>query len=306
MTGQCTVEQEHRVDRAHLGVDRDRLGPTGSRSHECHSAGTGSGEADGLDARVGYQRDTEFGPVSVQQREGARGQARCGDGIGDGAADELGGAGVGIVGLDDDGASRGERRCGVSARDREGQREVAGAEYCDRAKRNGALANVGPGQWGSIGQCRVDAGAGPAALAQDAGEQAKLSGRAADLAGEAGLWKPAFGYGARDDGVLGGLDIGGDRLEELGALLGGRGPVLGEGRRGGRTGGVDVGRVAVRVGGLELPACSRIEGADLFPGTPNRFTGYEHLSRQVSVGHRGSHVVLGLERSNGSVVWHQR
>ena len=93
---------------------------------------------------------------------------------------------------------------------------------------------------------------------------------------------------------LDGLDVGGDRFEELGALLGGRGPVVGEGRRGGGAGGLDVGRVAVGVGGFELLAGGGVEGADLFSGTPNGFTGNEHLSRQVSVGHRGSHVVLGL------------
>ena len=95
--GQRAVEQEDRVDRAHLGVDRDRLGPGGRGGDECRSAGTGSGEADGLDARVGHQGDAEFGAGSEEQREGARGQARGGDGVGDGAADELGGAGVGVV-----------------------------------------------------------------------------------------------------------------------------------------------------------------------------------------------------------------
>ena len=79
-------------------------------------------------------------------------------------------------------------------------------------------------------------------------------------------------------------------------LLSGRGPVFGEGRGGGGAGGIDVGCVAVGVGGLELLACGWIEGTDLFSGTPNRFAGNEHLSRQVSVGHRGSHVVLGLEK----------
>ena len=60
----------------------------------------------------------------------------------------------------------------------------------------------------------------------------------------------------------------------------GRRPVVGEGRRGGGAGGVDVGRVAVAVGGLEFLACGGIEGTDLLAGTPNGFTGDEHLSRQ--------------------------
>ena len=131
---------------------------------------------------------------------------------------------------------------------------------------------------GSAGSMR---GAVPAALAEDAGEQAELSGGAADLAGDAGLRQAGLGDGAVDDGVLGGLDVGGDRFEELGALLGGGGPVVGEGRRGGGAGGVDVGRVAVVVGGFEVLAGGGIEGADLLSGSPNRFTGNEHLSRQA-------------------------
>ena len=55
-----------------------------------------------------------------------------------------------------------------------------------------------------------------------------------------GLRKSAFGDGAGDDGVLGGLDIGGDRFKEPCALFGGRGAVIGEGRHSGGAGGVDV------------------------------------------------------------------
>ena len=78
---------------------------------------------------------------------------------------------MGVVRLDDDGAAGGQRRCGVAAGDREGEREVAGAEDGDGAQRNGALPDVGPRQRGSIGQRGIDAGAVPAALAQHAGEQ---------------------------------------------------------------------------------------------------------------------------------------
>ena len=291
------VEEEDGVDGAHLGVDRDRLGPRCGGGDECHSAGTGSGETDCLDARVGDERDTEFGAVSVEQREGACGKARGGDGVGYRAPDELGGSWVGVVCLDDDGAACGQSRCGVTACDREGQREVACAEDGDGAKRDRPLTNVGPGQRSPVGQRRVDAGAVPAALAKDAGKEAKLSGGAADLTGQPRLRQSAFGDGALDDRVLDGLDIGGDRLDELGALLGGRRSVIGEGRGGGRAGGVHVGSVAIRVGGLELLACGGVEGADRLTGSPHGFAGYQHLSRQVSVGHRRSHVLLGLERS---------
>ncbi len=206
-----------------------------------------------------------------------------------------------VVGLDDDGAAGRECRCGVAARHRERQREVAGAKHRNRAEGNASLANVGSRQRRSVGQRRVDAGAVPVALAKDAGKQPELSRRAADLAGQARLRQAAFGDRALDDGILDRLDIGGDRFEELGTLLGRRGPVLGERRGGGAARRVDVGRVTVGVAGLELPACDGIEGADLFSRAPNRFAGDEHLSRQVSVGHRRSHDFLGLELSTWSL-----
>jgi hypothetical protein len=78
------------------------------------------------------------------------------------------------------------------------------------------------------------------------------------------------------------------------ALLGRRGSIVGEGARGGGACGVDVGCVAVGVGGLELVARGRIEGADLLSRAAHGLAGNEHLSRQVSVGHRGSHGFLGL------------
>jgi hypothetical protein len=41
-------------------------------------------------------------------------------------------------------------------------------------------------------------------------------------------------------------------------------------------------------------ARGRIEGADLLSRAAHGLAGNEHLSRQVSVGHRGSHGFLGL------------
>ena len=73
--GEGAVEQEDRVDGAHLGVDGDGLGAGGRGRDECCSAGTGSGEADGLDARIGDQGDAEVGAGSEEQREGALWQA---------------------------------------------------------------------------------------------------------------------------------------------------------------------------------------------------------------------------------------
>jgi hypothetical protein len=63
--------------------------------------------------------------------------------------------------------------CSVAA---DAQREVACAEDRDGTQRNGALANVGAGQWSSVGKGRIDAGTVPAALPQNVGEQAQLTG----------------------------------------------------------------------------------------------------------------------------------
>ena len=70
-------------------------------------------------------------------------------GVGDRAAqlarDQLAGARVRRVALDDDGAARGERRRGVAARGREREREVARAEHGDRPDRDEHAAHVGRG-----------------------------------------------------------------------------------------------------------------------------------------------------------------
>ena len=107
-------------------------------------------------------------------------QAAPRDGADDRAADELAGAGVGVVGLEDHGAAGGEGRGGVAARGREGEREVAGAEDRDRAERHLALADVGAGQRRAVRQGRVDADAEEVALADHVGEQPQLAGGAGD------------------------------------------------------------------------------------------------------------------------------
>jgi hypothetical protein len=70
-------------------------------------------------------------------------------------------------------------------------------------------------------------------------------------------------------------------LEELCALLGRRGAIGGESRGGGGARVVDVGGVAVVVGGLKLCAAGGADGVDLLAGSPNGRTGDEHLSRQT-------------------------
>ena len=287
---QGAVEQEHRVDRTHLGVDRDRLGAARRGGDKSRSRSARSGEADGLDARIGDEGDAELGPRPEQQREGACGQPRVGDGLGDGASDELGGAGMRVMGLDDDGAAGGQRRCGVAAGDGERQREVACTEDGDRAQRDEALANVGAWQRGSVGTRRIDAGAVPAALAKHLGEQSQLAGGTADLAGDARLGEAGFGDGAGDDVVTDGFEVGCDGFEEPGALLGRRRPVDSEGFGGRCACGVDVGPIAVGVGRFEVLPGAGVEAVDRSAGSANGRAGDEHLSRQArGVGDRCCH-----------------
>jgi hypothetical protein len=93
--------------------------------------------------------------------------------------------------------------------------------------------------------------------------------------------KPGFGDGTGDDVSADGLDVVSDGLEELFALLGRRGAIGGESRGGGGVRVVDVGGVAVVVGGLKLCAAGGADGVDLLAGSPNGRTGDEHLSRQT-------------------------
>jgi hypothetical protein len=152
-----------------------------------------------------------------------------------------------VVALDDDGASRGEGRRGIATRDREGEREVARSEHGNGSQRYRTLANVGARQWRSVGLGRVDAGTGPATLAQYRGEQSKLSSGPADLALEAAFRQSALGHGSGDQRVGDGFDVGGGGLEEECASLGGRRPVGGIRLGGGLACSLDVRRIAVAV-----------------------------------------------------------
>ncbi len=74
--------------------------------------------------------------------------------------------------LDDDRAAGGERRCGVTARGREREGEVAGAEHGHRAERHLALTDVGARQRLAIGLSRIDAYTEVVAATYDVGEHA--------------------------------------------------------------------------------------------------------------------------------------
>ena len=128
-------QQEHRVDAAHLGVDRDRLRPRGRDRISARPPRARAGEPDRLDARIGHQRGADPVPDPNSSENTPSGRPRARHGGLHRAADQLGRAGMGRVGLDDHRATGGQCRGGVAAGHREGQREVAGAEHRHRAER---------------------------------------------------------------------------------------------------------------------------------------------------------------------------
>jgi hypothetical protein len=121
--------------------------------------------------------------------------------------------------LDDDRATGGQRRCGIAARHRERQREVARAKHGHRAQRDAAQAQVRARQRLAFRQRRINARTHGIARAHDIGEQAELVARAAALAFQAGTRQRRFGHRALDQRVTERLDLAGDRFEERSARL---------------------------------------------------------------------------------------
>jgi len=163
------------------------------------------------------QCGADFIAGAKQQRERAFRQTVLGDGLLDGAADQLGRAGVGVVRLDDHRATGGQCRRGVAARNREGEREVAGAEHHHGAQGNVGQAQVGARQRLALGLGRVDRGVQEVTVAHDAGEQTQLADRAAALALQTGDGQAGFLVRALDQRVANGHDVFSDAFQELGA-----------------------------------------------------------------------------------------
>ena len=245
-------EDEDRVERGHFRVDGDGLGPGGGGAHQGDAGGLGAGEADGLDGRVGHEGLADAAAGAVDQGEDAGVQAGVRDGLGDGLADEFAGAGVGVVGLEDHRAAGGEGGGGVSARRREGQREVAGTEDGDGTQRDLALADVGARQRCAVRQGRVDPDAAEVALADHVGEEPQLAGGAGAFALQAGGGQAGLLAGADDQFVADGLDVVRDGVQERGVGFGVKRAEGGVGLGGGGGGGLQLLFGDQRVGGFEL------------------------------------------------------
>ena len=248
------------VDRAHLGVDRDRLAPGCGRGDEREPARARPREPDRLDPRVADEGLTDGRAAAEDEREDTGRQPGGGDSAAHGCPDELARAGVGVVRLDDDRAPGGQGRRRVAARDGEREREVARPEDRDRAEWHLALADVRPGERRALRQGRVDARLEVVAEAYDTGEHPQLARGATELAREAGNGQTRLGDRARHDRLAVGLDLVGDVLQE-GSPLRGRGRAIGVERvRGSLSRRLELLLVDVGVDGLEWLARRRLDG----------------------------------------------
>ena len=128
--------------------------------------------------------------------------------------DDLAGARMRRVALDDHRAAGGERRGGVAAGRREGEREIRGAEYRDRADRPLDHHEIGPRHRLAVGQRDVVAAVEVVALADVLGEEAELPDGAPALAFEPGRGQAGLGAADRGDGLGARLDLVGDARRE--------------------------------------------------------------------------------------------
>jgi hypothetical protein len=120
------------------------------------------------------------------------------------------------VGLDDHRAAACQRRGGVAARHREGQREIAGAEYRDRTYRYMPLTQISARQRLAVRQRRVKPHIEPRTAPDDIGEQAKLADRTGALTLDPCARQSAFGHGAFDQLIAQFENLPSDGLKEPG------------------------------------------------------------------------------------------
>ena len=215
--GERVGQQQHRVDRAHLRVDGNRLMARGRDVHQRDAAAARAGEADRLDARIGDERLADFARRVEQQREHAGRQPAFAHGLLDRAADEFRRARVRGMRLDDHRAAGRERGRRVAARDGEREREVRRAEHGDRADRDVAQPQVDARQRLALGARGIDARIEEAAVAHDRREQAELADGAPALALDACARQARFGDAALDQFVAERHDVAADRVEKFGA-----------------------------------------------------------------------------------------
>ncbi|KGD19430.1 amino acid permease domain protein [Burkholderia pseudomallei] len=260
--GERAGHEHDRIDRAHLGVDGNRLGPRGGDAHQRDAAAPRAREADRLDARIGDERLADLARRVEQQREHARRQPAFAHRRLDRAADELGRAGMRAVRLDDHRAPGRERGRRVAARDRERERKIGRAEHGDGADRDIAQPQVDARQRLALRARGVDARVDEAAVAHDGREQRELPDGARALAFDPRARQPRFGRAALDQRVAERDDVPADRVEKRGACVEARLAVRVERVVGERARGVQVLQARAAERRLERRARGRLDRAE--------------------------------------------
>ncbi len=124
---------------------------------------------------------------------------------------------MGVVGLDHDRATGGQRRGGVAARHGEGEGKIACSENGDRSQRDFPHSQVHARQGLAIGAGGIDAQVQIAAVSQHAREHPQLACRATQFALKARPRKAAFEHGALDEFLADRFKARRNALQELGA-----------------------------------------------------------------------------------------
>ena len=150
----------------------------------------------------------------MDEGEGTRVETSAGDRTVYGPGYVLRSPGVRRMSLDYYGAPGGQRRCCISARHREGQREVGCSENRHRAEPDEHAAQVRARERSAVGLGAVDASVYPRPLPHQRGEHPELAGRASALPTQACVGKTGFGRSTQQEVVALGVDLIGDRLEQ--------------------------------------------------------------------------------------------
>ncbi len=190
-------QEQDRIDAAHLGVERDRLGPALGDGREGQAGAARTGEAGGLDAVVGDQALRDLDAGVVQHGEDARRQAAGLDRRLDGAADQLDVPGWAGWALTTTGqpAARAEAVSPPATEKASGS--ARRAEHGHRAQRHVAQAQVDAGQGlrsGWAGSMRASS----QPPRSTPGEHPQLAHGAAAFAFQAGAGQAGLGHGADD------------------------------------------------------------------------------------------------------------
>ena len=229
-------KREYGIHARHLGVYGNGLRARGSEAGKGKARRARSGEADGLYARVRDQRPAQHMRRARQEGEDTLRQSAALHGRADRTRDQLAGARMRRVTLDDNRTARRQRRRRVPTGHREREREVGCTEHCHGTHRHVTPAQIRARQRHTVRQRTVDCRVDPRPLAHERGKELQLSHRAQPLRLDARARQCGLSDGARHQRVAQRSNLLADGLKEAPAT--GRRQLAegGEGGLGERTG----------------------------------------------------------------------